>query len=250
MTSDRPDRSPARRRAPSVAIAFRTLMRTLRHGYENLGTLLLVSLLWYAAAILILPIGVGTAALHRVVQPMTEERSADWRSFFSHLRADLRWSSLLTIILALGFFIIRLNIGFYGASDSAVFQVIAVFFGTLLIIWLGIALFAFPLALRQQEQHLRTTLRNALIMVFANAPGVLISLVLLLLLVVVLVFIPPLFAIVPGVIALWSAENTRLLLVASGYVPRDEIADREKGSAPPDLTTRPHPRRSTKRPIK
>jgi uncharacterized membrane protein YesL len=228
MTSDRPDRSPVRRRAPSVAIAFQTLVRTLRHGYDNLGTLLITSLLWYAAAALILPLGVATAALHRVVQPMTEERSASWRTFFSRPRADLRWSSLLTLVLVLGFILIQINISFYGAADASIFQIIAIFFGTFLIIWSGLALFAFPLAVRQDDQRLRTTLRNAMIMVLANAPGVLISLILLLIVTIVLLLIPPLFAILPGVIALWSAENTRLLLVASGYIAPDESADRER----------------------
>jgi uncharacterized membrane protein YesL len=225
---DRPDRSSAPRRAPSIAIAFQTLVRTLRHGYDNLGTLLIISLLWYAAAILILPLGVATAALHHVVKPMTEERSANWRNFFGYLRADLRWSSLLALILALGYLLIQTNISFYGTAESGVFQVVAIFFGTLLIIWLGLTLFAFAVAIRQEEQQLRTTLRNSLILVIANAPGVLLSLILLLLVTTVLLVLPPLFAIVPGVIALWGAENTRQLLVASGYIERDEIADRQR----------------------
>jgi uncharacterized membrane protein YesL len=227
MTDEHPQISPVHRRAPSVAIAFRTLVRTLRHGYDNFFTLLLVSLLWYAGVLLILPAGVATAGLHHVVQPMTEERSTSWRSFFSHLRADVRWSSLLTIVLLLGFFLLRLNINFYGTINTSVSQVIAILFGTLSIIWFGLALFAFPLALRQEEQHLGTTLRNGLIIVLANAPGVLISLILLAILVVGLIVLPPLFLIIPGAVALWGAENTRLLLVASGYLARDEFADRE-----------------------
>ncbi len=71
------------RRAPSVVIAFRTFGRTLRHGYDNLGTLLVVSVCWYLGALLIQPLGAVTAGLHRVVLPMTEEpepASATWTS--------------------------------------------------------------------------------------------------------------------------------------------------------------------------
>lgn len=227
MTNNPHNLTPVRR-APSVAIAFRTLVRTLRHGYDNLFTLLLISVFWYAAAIFILPIGVATAGLHRVVKPMTEERSADWRHFYRHMRPDLRWSSLLALIIILGFILIQINIRFYGAAESSVLQFISILFGTFLIIWSGMALFVFPLALRQEQQQVRTTLRNAVIMVLANAPGVLISLILLIILVVVLVLVPPLFAIVPGVVALWGAENARMLLVGSGYIAKDEIADRER----------------------
>lgn len=250
--SDKPTKPlTTRQRAPSVVIAFRTLARTLRHGYDNLGTLGLGGLFWLLSAalclplsvllvllvesivgqrhyeLLLLPLGPPTAALHRLVQPMTEERSASWRSFFTHLRADLRWSSKLQATLVLGLLMIQINIGFYGAATSSTLRFIAILFLTVLIVWLGIALYAFPLALRQEDQGLRATLRNALVMVLANAPGLLISLVLLALLSVMLLILPPLFVLVPAVMALWGQENARLLLVASGYIAKDEIADRE-----------------------
>lgn len=250
--SDKPTKPlTTRQRAPSVVIAFRTLARTLRHGYENLGTLGIGGLLWLLSfmlclpltillvllaesiigqrhyELLLLPLGPPTAALHRLAQPMTEERSANWRSFFTYLRADLLWSSKLQATLVLGLLMIQINIGFYGASASSALQFIAILFVTVLIIWLGIALYAFPLALRQEEQGLRATLRNALVMVLANAPGLLISLTLLALLAATLLILPPLFVLVPAVMALWGQENARLLLVASGYIAKDEIADRD-----------------------
>ncbi len=101
-------------------------------------------------------------------------------------------------------------------------------FGTLMLVWLGTNMYAFPLALRQEDRRLRTTLRNAVVLVISNAPGVLISMVLLLLLVILLVVLPPLFLVLPGVVALWGQENVRLLLVATGYLKKDEIADRER----------------------
>lgn len=216
------------RRAPSVAIAFRTFGRTLRHGYDNLGTLLMVSVCWYLGALLIVPLGAVTAGLHRVVLPMTEERVPNWRAFFTHLRADLRWSSVLIVTLIAGAVLLQSNVNFYSASANPTVQWIAVPFGTLMLIWLGTNLFAFPLATRQEDRRLRTTLRNALLLVIANAPGVLISMVLLLLLVLLLLVLPPLFLVVPGVVALWGQENVRLLLVATGYLKKDEIADRER----------------------
>ena len=216
------------RRAPSVVIAFRTLGRTLRHGYDNLGTLLLVSLCWYVGALLIIPLGTVTAGLHRVVLPMTEERVPNWRTFFTNLRADLHWSSMLIITLIGGIVMVQSNVNFYSASSNQTIRWLAIPFGTVMLIWLGTNLFAFPLALRQEDRRLRTTLRNAVLLVIANAPGVLLSMVLLLLLVVLLLVLPPLFLVVPGVVALWGQENVRLLLVATGYLKKDEIADRER----------------------
>jgi uncharacterized membrane protein YesL len=211
-----------------VRIAFQTLGRTIRHGYDNLGTLLMISLFWYVTAILLLPLGPTTAALHRITLPMTEERAASWRDFTAHLRADLRWSSLVFWTLALGFIVIGANIGFYEAAPAVGLRLIAIVFGTLAIVWTGIALFAFPLALRQDEQRLGMTLRNAVLMVIGNAPGVMLSYVLLIVLLGILTALPPLFLILPGVIALWSEEQARLLLVASGYVKPDEFADKPR----------------------
>lgn len=215
-------------RAPSIAIAFRTLGRTLRHGYDNLGTLLMVSALWWIGAVLILPLGTITAALHRVTKPMTEERAASWRSFFDHLRADLGWSSALMATLVFGFLLIQLNLQFYSASSSATLRILTIAFLTCQILWTGIMLYAFPLSSRQEDRRLRTTLRNAAVMVMSNAPGVLVSILLLGMLVALLTVLPPLFVLIPGVVALWSQENVRLLLVAGGYIAKDEFADRER----------------------
>lgn len=239
-------------RAPSMAIAFRAAGRTLRHGYDNLGTLMISGLLWLVSAIiflpltvllvllvesvvgarhyelLLLPLGPTTAALHRVARPMTEERSTTWRAFFGHLRADLGWSTRLLAVLVLGFFTIQINIGFYSTSTATPLRFLSIFFLTLLILWAGVALYAFPMALRQQQQRVRTTLRNTTLLVLANTPGVLISLILVLAFSLLLLALPPLFVLVPAVITLWGQENVRLLLVASGYLPKDEIADRER----------------------
>lgn len=243
MTDKRPNPAPTTRRAPSVAIAFRSLGRTLRHGYDNIGTLLLASVLWYAGAILILPLGVVTAGLHRVTRPMTEERAANWRSFYADARTDLRWSSLLMATLLLGVALIEGNIRFYSASADPALQWVALPFRTLMLIWFGIMLFAFPLSIRQSDRRLRTTLRNGLVMVVANAPGVLLSLILLVLLMLLLLVLPPLFLVLPGAAALFGQENTRLLLVATGAIPPDEVADRPRGAPPKDDFT-PGGRRS------
>lgn len=216
------------KRAPSIRIAFRTAGRTLRHGYEHLGTLVIASLVWYIGALLVLPLGVVTAGLHRVTQPISEERTTDWRRIYEHARADLRWSSILVFTLIGAVFVIINAIGFYSGSGNSVIRFLAILFGTGLIVWAGMALVAVPLALRQEEPGLRVTLRNALIMVAANAPGILLSMLLLLIVSIILLVLPPLFVLLPGIIALWGEENTRLLLVASGYIPPDEIADRPR----------------------
>ncbi len=227
MTNNRQS-PPTPRRAPSVAIAFRTLGRTLRHGYDNLGTLAMVSIMWYIGAFLILPIGAVTAAIHRVTQPMSEERAANWRSFLTYMRRDVGWGTALVALLVAMFLLLLTNIRFYALSPATALRIVALFFATLLIVGVGVALYVFPLALRQEDQRIGRTLRNALVMTLANLPGAFVSVVLLLILCSALLFIPPLFVLIPGVVALWGEENARLLLVASGYLPEDPFADRRK----------------------
>lgn len=219
---------PTPRRVPSVAIAFRTLGRTLRHGYDNLGTLAMISIMWYIGAFLILPVGAVTAALHRVTQPMSEERAADWRSFATHLRRDVGWGTALVSLVIVMFVLLLTNIRFYALSPATPLHIVALFFTTLLIVGTGIALYVFPVALRQEDQRIGRTLRNALVMTMGNLPGALVSIVLLLVVCSILLFVPPLFVLIPGVVALWGEENARLLLVAAGYLPEDPFADRRR----------------------
>lgn len=222
---------PTTQRVPAIRIAFRTFRRALRHGYDNLFNLFMLSVLWYLGALLILPLGPVTAAVHRVVLPMAEERATSWRRFFDHLRADLRWSWLLTLALLGGLLVFGSNVRFYALSAPGTLRWLAIPFGTVVFLWLAIALFAFPLALRQREQRLGITLRNAALLVMANAPGVLVSMLLLGAILLLGLVLPPLFLIIPGVIALWGQENVRLLLVAAGTIAKDEFADREKPPA-------------------
>jgi uncharacterized membrane protein YesL len=229
MTNNDTNTTPAPQRAPSVQIALRTLGRTLRHGYEHLGTLAIASVFWYLSLLLILPIGVTTAALHRVTRPMTEERSSDWREFWAHVRTDVGWSSGLMALLVFGFILLPTNIRFYNSAPATPLRMLAIVFSVLLLVWTCMALYAFPIALRQEEQRVWRTIRNAIVMTLANLPGALVSVVLLALVVVLLLLIPPLFLLIPGVVALWGQENARLLLVASGYVAPDPFADRRRG---------------------
>jgi len=236
-------------RVPSVRIAFRTFWRTLRHGYENLGTLGIASIFWWLCAapllpfllafdprnlfsavvlfvvLLIVPLGPATAALQRIVKPMTEERSSSFRPFWQHLRSDWRWSTLLMWVLLLGLVLWLVNLSFYSASTSPGMAIVSGIFLVLVLLWIGVMLFAIPIALRQTEQRLPITLRNSLVVVLANIPGVLVTLILLFFSSLLLFILPPLFLVVPGWIALWGAENVRLLLVASGQIEPDEFAD-------------------------
>ncbi len=215
-------------RPPSIRIAFRTFWRTLRHAYENLGSLGMSSVLWLLLAIVVVPLGPASAALHRVTQPMTEERASPWNRFWEHFRADWGWSSALVWTFVLGLVVVEGNRRFYSGSGNSTLLLFSGFFLIIMLIWSGMLLFAMPIALRQTDLRLRTTMRNTAIIVLANLPGVIVSMILLLLSCVLLFIIPPLFLLIPGWIALWTEENVRLLLVAAGHLPEDEVADRPR----------------------
>jgi uncharacterized membrane protein YesL len=242
-------------RPPSVRIAFRTLGRTLRHCYENLFTVGIAGVLWLLCTVpvlfivlflvLALPItgfgffllllgsllvGIGppSAALHRIVQPMSEERASSWRVFWQYFRADARWSLSLVGTLLLVLLVAELNRSFYSQSLNTNLYLLTGFFLVIILVWLAMMLYAIPMALRQTEPSLRITLRNTAILTLANLPGAAVSVVLLFVTSLILAAIPPLFLLLPGWIALWSEENVRLLLVASGHIPPDEFADRER----------------------
>jgi uncharacterized membrane protein YesL len=231
-------------RVPSVQIAWRTFGRTLRHGYENLGNLFVLGVFWYIGAALIVTLGPASAALHRITKPMTEERAASYRTFLDRFLADWRWSSVLVWLLLGVLFLLDINRQFYAGAVDSILPLFSILFFVIEIIWFMIMLVAMPLALRQEEQRLRITLRNAAIIVFANLPGIALSTILLFLTSLVLLVLPPLFLLVPGYVALWTEENVRLLLVASGHLPEDEFADRPfRWSVPRRTPKKPTQRR-------
>ena len=242
-------------RPPSVQIAFRTLGRTLRHGYDNLFALGISSVFWllctvpfflimalviflvgfgstFVLLIGVLLVGVGppSAALHRITQRMSEERASAWNMFWTHARADFAWSARLSWTLLALLLLWLANYSFYARSSNSTLQLISGFFLVTIFVWLGIMMYALPMALRQNEQSLRSTLRNTVIIGLGNLPGLIISLILLLITSAIFIILPPLFLLVPGWVALWAEENVRLLLVASGHIPPDEIADRPRGA--------------------
>src|SRR3954451_21602727 len=140
-------------RPPSIQIAFRTLGRTLRHGYDNLIPLGIASLYWLLCTVPFFPIfalaffligygstfvifigvlivGVGppSAALHRRTRPMTEERVTPGMSFWSDLRTDFGWSLRLSITLLLVLTLCVANSSFYGNSPNTALQLVSGFF--------------------------------------------------------------------------------------------------------------------------
>ncbi len=219
---------PARSQRSSVALAFATFGRTFRHSYDNLLSMGLMGIIWLVAALLFVPIGPLTAGLHRVTQRWSEERVASWREMYASWRGDALWSWWLTLALWGGELLLLINVNTYGSSQFLLLNYLSITFLLFAFIWLAVGMVAFPLALRQEEPSARRTIRNAVVMVFANLPGALVALVLLIVSTVVLILLPPLFVFVPGWIALWGQEFSRLLLVRSGYLAPDEIADRHE----------------------
>ena len=240
-------------RPPSVQIAFRTLGRTLRHAYDNLFSLGIASVFWLLCTVpffaiialvlifvgfgsffvlflgvLLVGLGPPSAALHRIAQRMSEERASSWNTFWTHARADFAWSARLSLTLLLVLLLWLVNYSFYANSPNSTLQLISGFFLVATFVWLGIMMYALPMALRQSEPSLRWTLRNTVVIALANLPGLIVSLLLLLITTAIFTLLPPLFLLVPGWVALWTEENVRLLLVASGHIPPDEIADRPR----------------------
>lgn len=189
----------------------------------------LIGVIWLVGALFIIPLGPLTAGLFRVTQRFSEERTCSWREMITHVREDFRWSSLLLWSLVGGLILLIVNTQFYAGSPNQFLRYLTFTFLLFIVLWIGVMVVAFAMALRQQAPTVRRTLRNSVLMVLANAPGILISLFLLFVTSFIFLLLPPLFLLIPGWISLWGAEQTRLLLVRAGYLQPDEIADRFRG---------------------
>src|SRR5690349_19098459 len=147
-------------RPPSIQIAFRTLGRTLKHTYDNLFAVGIASIFWYICTVPFVPIialatfllgygglftlfigvllvgyGPPSAALHRIVKPMTEERASSSNTFWSHLRPDAGWSLRLSLTLLFILLLWLANASFYSNSLNNVLQLFSGFFVVASIVW-------------------------------------------------------------------------------------------------------------------
>ncbi len=123
---------------------------------------------WWLAPLLAIPAGPATAALANVTRRAARDRHVD-RSFFTDaLRAYWRQALGLAALLAAGDMLLSLNILFYANRPEPWLAILALPFTVLLVYWLAVQIYAFPVLVSMQQPAAWPALKMAAMMAFAN----------------------------------------------------------------------------------
>lgn len=234
---------------------FRPLGTSLRDLFDDFLLLIFCNLLWAlmslplwglafllfgagqpfaagAVALLgVLPAGPATAGLYAVAFRVTDGRASKLSDYFAGLRQHARIGIILTALAVGGLLVALFNLGFYLSVNNLFGGVMLGLWLYLLLFWLGLTLYAFPLAFLQEQPNLRTIARNAFLM--AVGRPVFTALTLLLMGVILLIsflLVAPIALFTTAFFAVWATRATRTLIDDARR--RRELAEGTAAQAP------------------
>jgi len=190
-----------------------------------LAALLALSLaggFWWLAPLIAIPIGPATAALAVVARRCAADVRVNRSFYFDGLRTFWRpalgLSAIGTAVVAL----LLMNIIFYVSRPSGFMQGLALIWGYLLLFWLSVQFYAYPILVRMEKPAALGALRTAVLGAFANP---LFSIILVLIAVVFTVLglltIIFFFLVWPALMTLLGEHAFRLFLARAGVKEED-----------------------------
>ncbi len=164
---------------------FNYTWETLKEAYYAAFDLIVANLLWVVFTVLVVTAPPAFAGLYYVAHQLTHEELISPRTFFEGFRAYF-WLSWRWFLVFIGFLVLLIiNLLFYRNINTAWAPWLQGFFLGLIILWLLVNLYSFPILLEQDEKSIRTALKNSVV-IFMHTPGTTLSLVVLLLLLAII----------------------------------------------------------------
>lgn len=244
------------RRHDDMRNPFQALGKALRDLFDEVFLLLVCNLIWAAMSLPLwavalgalaqgaplagllagvlgaLPAGPANAGLFYVAHRVTDGRAAKIADFFAGMRLYLRPTLLITLIASGGAVLIIFNLGFYLGMSSILGGLLPGLWLYLLLFWLGLALYAYPLIMLQEVPALRLIGRNALLLSISRPIYTIVTLFLMaFVLVISLILVVPMVLITPAFFAVWATCATRAL-IADARRGREEAEVRAAGPPP------------------
>jgi len=198
---------------------FRVFWDALKDFWDELFLLVLMNIV---TALLVIPVVTfppALAGLWNTANLVTQGKAVGWRDYFDGFRRYFwkAWGlALLNVLVAI---IVLTNIRFYvpGNAPFEISSTLSLWLRSLWVavafLWLIFQMYPLALLLEQEDQRLRTALRNAAVIFIAN-PGFTLVLALLLLIVAVISTLLPVlwFCVTPALFAVVCNKAVRRLL--------------------------------------
>jgi uncharacterized membrane protein YesL len=151
--------------------AWLVFMASIRLTFQRIGLLLVTNSLWWLLSLPLLTWPPATAGLYHVARRLTRPEEAEettWRHFFDGFRQYwLRSWQLMGLNLLLGGVIV-VSFLFYLAREQLALRLVAAPVFYILLLWLGMQLYLFPLLIEQQQKDIRLVFKNAFILALGN----------------------------------------------------------------------------------
>lgn len=137
---------------------------------NRVGDLLIMNMLMIVCCIPIVTIGAACTAMHYVLLKMVrDEEGYLVKGFFKSFVQNFKQATLIWLMMLLVIVVYILDVIIFSHSDIQFPRALIIAFLALGIIMLLIAMYVFPL-LARFDNTIRNTLRNAVILAFANMP--------------------------------------------------------------------------------
>ena len=142
--------------------------QTLDAWWRELIPLTLLNAVWLGLQFLIIPAAPATAAFYVVAGSVSAGDDASWREFWQGFRRyfwkAISWGLLQVAIYFIGAF----NFIYYNDETGPLWGTVKLVWGAFLVVWSVLQVLFWPLLLEAEDQSLRNTLRNALVMLWLN----------------------------------------------------------------------------------
>lgn len=172
---------------------------------------IIVPLLTFLLAVL--PMAPATGALFHVAQRTADGRVSKMGDFFAGMREHAVASWRIMGIWMFGVMIGFVNLYFYNELTGLVGAVVLGLWFYLLVVWLSLLIYAFPLLLLQTTPSLRLLARNAFLMTLGRPVFTTTTLVLMIVILIASILMPFFLLLITGaLLAQWSTRATLALI--------------------------------------
>ncbi len=175
---------------------------------------------WWIAPIVAIPAGPANVALAEVARRAARGKQVDRGDYLATLRSYWRPGLLLSALGMIALALLLLNIIFYRMQPGTVLRTIAIVWGYLLVVWLSVQVYVYPIYASLEQPSLGMALRMAALAVLANPLFSVLLLVVAGALTALCVALPILLPIAwPALMALLGEHALELFLQRAGAGP-------------------------------
>jgi len=154
-----------------MATAWLVFLASFRLTFQRIGLLLATNILWWLLTLPLITWPPATAGLFHVVRRLTnldESEQTTWRHFFEGFRYYwLKSWQLMAINLILGLVIVYGFI-FYFNQTGSILRYVAIPVFYMMLLWISMQLYLFPLLIEQKDKQIRLIFKNALVLALGN----------------------------------------------------------------------------------